>query len=642
MNTPTYGHSQWDTLPALDQWLWILRTQIEKGQHDSGYVVPSGETGKPLIRLMERHLSNHGRRRPTGFENGRDPGVFLKIAYKTVFRSAPLEAWEALLSSVPRDVLPFTRREIRILSTLSRFWRSLISDDRRIRLEAAEDFVPFLAESLGWQIISKKSISNEMVYHVALGTISLPVNHVPVIISFVFGKPGSADKARLWVEELWQTVRSSAGDQQLAITIPVGSGTQYGQYVKWSRSVNWLACIDSDWLRDIFTAERYSSKLQELLRKNLGLAKLNPYKYDGPVIRHDMFLGREREIQKILAPPLKDFLVIGSRRIGKSSLLTYLRDSIAASDNREAVFIDCSNITSLDEFAKKVATRIAPRRAHRMNFGQFGQMVRAARTTTTEPFLLLLDEADELVRMADDSGDWRLFSQLRELSSQGASQAVLAGYKVLIASWKARKSPLFNFATPLYLSVLPDPSARQLVEQPLSHLSVEFESPKLIQRIVRDTGAHPSLLQFFCSTLIDILDENDTKTVTSRELKAVQETREYREFVLKPFGTEVDFTPLERWLVLALVRAKLREFSNKMVMRDLGSTRPWLRAGNLGAAFDGLELSGLIRQHLDQPEDTAPRSDLHYVWSIPAFAVAAEKTMDVGRLLTESERQLAP
>jgi hypothetical protein len=638
------GHEDdtgWHTLPALDQWLWILRSKYAgRGQQAGGFTEPIGASGQPLIRLLERHAARYGDEVPSVLPTIVDVAGFLKGTYKAVFRSAPLDSWESLLLTVPREILPFTRHETRVLSTLSRYWRLLLEDDRRIRLEAAEDFIPFLVEAVGGHIVEKNYIANELVYTVRLDAVTLAVRDVPLFVSFVFSHAGSVDKAKRWTEELWHRLLTShAGGQHLAITVAVGTGTEYAEYTNWAHTVDWLVCLSADELKDIFTAERYAHKLQAILRNNLGLSKLNPYKWEGPV-RPDMCFGRDREIQKILTQPFRDFLVIGSRQIGKSSLLTYLEDTVASSGRRKVVFLDCSDITSPDNFAEKIAAMLAPQRAHRMTLGRFGQMMRAARSRSEDPFLLLLDEADQLVGMAAGT-DWRLLNILRDLSNRGVCQTILAGYKALFSAWQDRQTPLFNFASPMHLSVLPHASARQLVETPLSQLSVQFNPSELVSQILDETGSHPSLLQFFCSSLISILDERSTKIVTSAELKAVRESREYREMVLKPFATLKDFTLVERWLVLTLVREKRFIFNSQMILTQFGSTRPWLHAAEIAAAFAGLELSGLIRQHSQQTEAVGADAELGYKWTVPAFVVVTEKSTHVERDLQDIERKLA-
>src|SRR5688572_11922803 len=115
----------WYRFSALDQWLWILRHQLRnRDKRSHRFTLPTGVSEQPLADLLGRHAEQHGDQFPPEvLKISNDVAGFLKGAYKAVFRGAPLEAWEGLLSTAPRELLPLTRHESRVMSSLSRFWQ---------------------------------------------------------------------------------------------------------------------------------------------------------------------------------------------------------------------------------------------------------------------------------------------------------------------------------------------------------------------------------------------------------------------------------------------------------------------------------------------------------------------------------------
>jgi hypothetical protein len=262
-------------------------------------------------------------------------------------------------------------------------------------------------------------------------------------------------------------------------------------------------------------------------------------------------------------------------------------------------------------------------------------MIRAAFSIHKRPFLLLLDEADNLVELSNNSGNWRFFSGLRELANEQYCQTVMTGYRALYEAWQSRSTPLFNFVNPLYLSVLAKESAIRLVTTPLTDLGVTFSSNALVEQIVQESGQHPSFLQFFCHELIKIISDNGRKEVMPGDVDTVRQSMSYREFVLKPFKHNEDFTPLERWLVFSLARASLQEFDVDLIFEDFRKMDSGLSAANVARALQNLELGGLIRQK----GKLAGNFKIEYTWTIPAFQVMLERTTNLDREIAEIRRR---
>jgi hypothetical protein len=85
--------------------------------------------------------------------------------------------------------------------------------------------------------------------------------------------------------------------------------------------------IDEPVLRELFFAPQPSQTLAGLLLTR-GLLALSPYSIQGEVKNPHMFYGRERDLREIVQAETPQFLLVGPRRIVKSSLLRRLQDEL--------------------------------------------------------------------------------------------------------------------------------------------------------------------------------------------------------------------------------------------------------------------------------------------------------------------------
>lgn len=638
----------WDGLGFVDQWLWLIRMAYASGTLTaipfSRKLESDLRSGMSLL-LREHRKTFSDPQPPRDVPKNLNPTNFFSNFYKQILRALDFALWAELLEELEPTNNQLTRREALKLCQLSIQWGNLLSANRRVRLEAIPVFLQALAETLGWQLKKPIELGNELIHMVEIRGLSVgfpPIS--PLIITFVPKNEGSAARALEWIEGVIHrlaTLKAAGGE--IAINIVIGNGTQANEYSRLLRKDKGYLLVDETSLKQILSADRYGSELESVIKSSLGLQRLNPYRSEGPVDRPEMFYGRKDEVATILNSSTQNFMVVGSRRIGKSSLLARLLHDTAASESRRPVMLDCANIKTPQDFAERLAARINPKRLHRIQIGRLAQAIRAARSTSEVPFLLLLDEADGIIQLAREHSDWTILNVLRELSNTGAVQCVIAGYKALYEAWQDLSTPLYNFVNPLYLSVLSEESARKLVTEPLRKLGVTFKENELLQQIIDESGCHPAFLQFFCSELIRHLDKDSGHLIGASHINFVRETQDYREFVLKPYNFEENLSRLERWLVLSLAHARQHYFSSHLVLEAFGSKEPWLHIENVAKALRDLELAGLIRVRglSSKTERGEDKLGLQYIWTIPAFPLTLDSSLDIESHIAELTKELA-
>lgn len=619
MTKPT---ESWDSLQSVEQWATLLQLEDKKvPDYLKSYVADSEPPRSEVSKWR-----------------------FFDENFRSIMRSLPIRHWHAVLDHVPETHIPVTQREHDHLNRLSQLWKSLESAKRATRQEAITPFIELLVEAWGWKIVKRNYHGNLLIVSVNLDTSGLKLPAIiPILVTSVDNdSPGSAAQSSRWVTDIWRRLSAgSSGGAELAINFVLGVGLETRRYQADLEEERGFLVFDELMVREVFTSESYSESCSRLLRQGLGLGRLNPYVFEGPVKNLEMFYGREGELRKILDRDNRNFAVVGSRTIGKTSLLKYLEKTTKSSGSRKPIFLDCANLEAPDSFARALCREVNPRRSSRLTISGLRQVISAVASTETVPFLFLLDEVDPLIRFATTNSDWRALAVLREISNRDLGQIVVAGYRDVYRAWQDISSPVFNFAEPMYLSVLSEESARRLIARPLASLGVKFSRNKLVTQILEESGRHPSLLQFFCSSLIERLDETGSKEVKPQDVHAVRQRRDYLEFIVRIFRNEDNLeSTVERWLVLKLVKSKEDGFSGESLAGVLGEEENWLSMHKVVEALEGLELSGLIRRMDPSREESGDRDSVKYQWTVPGFGNALIKTVNVTRLETEMRRRL--
>lgn len=623
----------WDELSALDQWLCLRARDAQHGKKPDS--VGSAEVFCGLVNGHRQRVAIEWTdlQAPPGLSHN----AFFRKRYREILKAVPLERWQDVVACLDRGDIPFSDLELQNATELSSHWRRLRSGRRTVRLAAVDSLVDFLIRALSLELVRRESLGNQPVYgvRISLPNLRLP-EIIPLVVSFVRMQEGGAETALRYLGDLQRTleVRGKAA-RGLILNLVVGSGEEYQRYLAHAARQQDLLVIDEGKLAGIFLGERYSEELHTVIKSDLSLVRLSPYTPEKPVHRPEMFFGRAEETRRVLDSPDRNFLVVGARRIGKSSFLRFLQDTTRAAGSHVAILIDCSDIGDGDTLARGLANQVNPRRARRIQIGHIPQLFKVSQSVRNKPYLVLLDEVDRLVELAYGEDNWRTFNVLRELSNSGAAQVVITGFSTLYRTWQDLSSPIFNFGTPIYLSVLSHRSAWKLVAEPLRALDVEFKSEDLVEQIVRETGGHPSFLQFFCAELIHVLDLHGSRLVTADVLHAVRQSREYRELVMKPLLYAPNMSALQRWIVLEVVRGHQYSFTVDELLEAMKPQMPEVPPLAVAEGLNELELAGVIRSKSPSTKSVRDPKEIRYVWTIPGFPVAVERSFPIDKAIEE-------
>ncbi len=318
----------------------------------------------------------------------------------------------------------------------------------------------------------------------------------------------------------------------------------------------------------------------------------------GQWVRGDLFYGREAEIREILKGPRNGIWLLGSRAVGKTSVLKQL-EHLTAEDGEGGyfpLFWDLQGSAEPEDLHRDFATALAdaedrlellglPLEEVRGEdfFRSIGRLRRGLRSRG-RTLLLLWDEVEELVNL---HGRWPvLLRKLRRaLQSQEGIRTVLASGPGLwqLAAQRGDTSPfLHGFAPPLYLGPLGDGAAEALVGQVQAPGSpAPIRDAATVRELLRRCGNHPSLLQLLC---MRFLESGELETAT----EAVTADLTVHYFFSVDFDS---LTPLEQEIQL-----RLAAHDTPTPAGELGLSSP---ASEIASRLLHLERLGQIRRFED-------------------------------------------
>jgi DNA-binding winged helix-turn-helix (wHTH) protein len=255
----------------------------------------------------------------------------------------------------------------------------------------------------------------------------------------------------------------------------------------------------------------------------------------GQWVRGDRFYGRAAQIAEILDGHRNCIWLLGTRRIGKTSLLKQIeliagssRDSrnfpifwdFQGADTAEELHLNFNDaLLEADERLDHIGINLEDIEAEDLfvSLDRLRHRLRARKLR----LLLLCDEVEELIKLQQT--DPSLLRKLRHaMQSREDIRTVLASTIRLwaLAEQKEDTSPfLHGFTPPLYIARLSDEEARSLIEQ--AHLRPD-ERPRfddgVVDTIRERCDNHPYLIQLVCKRYLESggLEEAIEQVATDR------------------------------------------------------------------------------------------------------------------------------
>jgi hypothetical protein len=373
----------------------------------------------------------------------------------------------------------------------------------------------------------------------------------------------------------------------------------------------YMIVLDSEDMRQVIESRTPSDELLARIRYQVPLSFLSPYEASAPVT-DSMFFGREYEIRTILSHPNTCYAIIGTRRIGKTSVLKELkrRMEMEEPDSKRFLYVDCMSFTDMQAFFEQIISRLHPkeqRRLWRMGAsyaGYFPRFMERMKAMRKGRIVFFLDEFDHLLKF-DREKEYALMKALRASFQEGSCRLIFSGFREAQRELADPGSP-FNFtSTLLTLSNLKYSQAADLIESPMDSLGVKIVSrDQVIQRIYKETAGHPNFIQHYCLTLMRDLDDEGTRVLTPEHLTRLADDESFRVRVLETFIFNTN--DLEKAVAYAV--SDREQFSVEDVDRQMKRRRIFIETRHLEDACRKLEALGVWH-----------RTGNDYQFAIPVF-----------------------
>lgn len=465
-----------------------------------------------------------------------------------------------------------------------------------------------LHDELGYTVRESGSVLGYELYTVDLSSWKLRLsNHTPVIS--VKAKDMDGVPAQHLMQSLADVMRERNLSRQIVLVLLDGNSHPLFRYK--SSLVTNPVLIGGEEQKMVLQSRRPSAELLDMISAQVPISYLSPYETRAPVTG-SRFFGREQEISRILANPDTNHVILGIRRIGKTSLLRETERILKERDEAaRVVYLECSDLLSTEDYIREVVRKLNPRELPRLHMQKyvffFPNFLERMSKLLKAKIVFLLDEIDNLVIM--QRGDWELFRMLRASSNKGACQYIIAGFREAMREQYLLDSPFYNFAQEIRLNEFSRQQARELIVTPMENLRVRIrQEDEVVDRIYEETAGHPNLIQYYCLILLRKLDEAGLREITPASLIDVYSDEGFTSHLLTSFmqNTENREKALIYAILMSAEDAGYKGFSHEEIDAVLRKGGITLQQNAIDEACNLLTLAGVIHRKGREHYFTSP------------------------------------
>lgn len=275
---------------------------------------------------------------------------------------------------------------------------------------------------------------------------------------------------------------------------------------------------------------------------NPPIEETSPFITGSPINHPSRFFGREKELKRLFQilkrHPLQNAAIIGKRRIGKTSLLHYLKN-ITVTPKEELrqqqksdwlpnpevykwIFVDFqdSRMASREYFLSHILVNLNLKIPTPCDLDHFMDVVS---DNLQNPTIILLDEIGVGLQRCEELDDefWESLRSLATNHTGGNLAFILATHEspIDLAKSTGHSSPFFNiFGYTAYLGNFTEAEARELI----ANSPMAFPEDD-VKWILQQSRCVPLLLQILCSErLFSLEDEDDGEEWKEEGLKQME------------------------------------------------------------------------------------------------------------------------
>ena len=357
---------------------------------------------------------------------------------------------------------------------------------------------------------------------------------------------------------------------------------------------------EKDLFKMAFALEQ-DSTFMNLVLESCDLESLSPYESQAPV--REMFYGREGLLKEILRSA-KGYALVGTRRLGKTSLLFRLQDEIKKRPKTETVFLECGGVTDALALAERLAIALKIGLPHSFSLPDFERALRHWIDNSGKDLFCFFDEIDDFLAAGKESEPiWQIF---KSLCFEGRMTVYVAGFSELFARFRDYESLFYNFLLFRRLSQLDRQSAVSLVAHPILELGLHFDDQEtLVEAILEKTSTHPNIIQIFCDLLVKRMAQRKRRTIIASDIEETARHPEFEESIVRIMQSNL-IRPVEKLLLLLIAYYNVRPLSSQQVSELLNDWNIQIPINEIAVILDRLVLYAVFEEREGQYDFAHP------------------------------------
>ncbi|HYF49791.1 MAG TPA: hypothetical protein VEJ63_10320, partial [Planctomycetota bacterium] len=338
-----------------------------------------------------------------------------------------------------------------------------------------------------------------------------------------------------------------------------------------------------------------------MVLESCDLESLSPYESQAPV--REMFYGREGLIKEILRST-KGYALVGTRRLGKTSLLFRLQDEIRKRPKAETIFLECGGVTDSLALAERLSIALKFQLPQAFSLPDFERALRRWIDSSGKELYCFFDEIDDFVATGKEAEPlWQIF---KSLAFEGRMTVYVAGFSELFSRFRDYESLFFNFLLFRKLSYLDRQSAVALVTHPMQELGLTFEDPEtLVASILEKTSTHPNIIQIFCDLLVKRMARRKRRVILGEDIEETARHPEFEESIVRIMQSNL-IRPVEKLLLLLVAYYNVRPLSGSQVSELLADWEISISQEKIAEILDRLVLYAVFEEREGQYDFAHP------------------------------------
>jgi len=411
-------------------------------------------------------------------------------------------------------------------------------------------------------------------------------------------------------------MRSQQGEMAFQVTIVISLNSEQQTALRPCGENPSTQCVvpNSQELTQLLLAPDPIKIFATLLANQLKITQISPYQVSEGVNKDITFFGRFQILAHIMNREPANYLLMGGRQIGKSSILKHIDRRYQNNPKIDCHYLVLSGASLQVKLAKA-----------------FGLPFKTDLETLLEALgnvpkgqyrLILIDEADLFVQ-AEMKNGYPTLSYFRSLSEEGRCYFIFAGFWDLYeAALLDYHSPIKNFGDPIIIGALEAEACQQLATQPMEMLGIHYADKHLVEEILIKTGQRANLIAIVCDEMLKNLDKQQRQLNQPDVTRALHSQAVQGALVgWRRLSSDEDAARLDRIIVCATITQG--EFSLTDVMTVLDQHHYVYSTEQLNQSLARLELAFIIQRH-----------NLCYNYSVPLFQEILRE-QDIKALLTQ-------